>query len=354
MANTWNRSGTTWGVGNYGQQNVTTIFSSGSSTSLSLGSPNVFPEQGWGSDTWGVENWGQTGLAFTPTGVSATFSVGEIVASAQQGWGRDAWGNEPWGESFDPVVTLASQVITSSVGSLTAFNEQGWGRDTWNFESWGFSGLTVELSGQSITSDLGANGWGNASYGDNGWGMFTLNPADVVGLSGQQITSAVPPQFDIPEQVQGLSITSSVGSIAPDNMSIGLSGQSSSFSVGSILPADVVGLSGVSFTSSLGTAETSDAQIVNISGLATTSTVGSISLDNMTVGLGSQSMTISVGSIAPEDVMGLTGQEVTVSVAGFGTSTGFGIQAYQDVDTGSNISYSDVATGTNITYSDVA
>jgi hypothetical protein len=113
--------------------------------------------------------------------------------------------------------------------------------------------------------------------------------------------------------------------------------------VGSVLPADVVGLSGVSFTSSLGTAEANDAQIINISGLATTSTVGSISLDQMTVGLGSQSMTISVGSIGPSDVVGLTGQQITSSVAGFGVSTGFGIQAYQDVDTGVNITYSDVA-----------
>jgi hypothetical protein len=52
--------------------------------------------------------------------------------------------------------------------------------------------------------------------------------------------------------------------------------------------------------------------------------------------------------------MGLTGVSATASVAGFGTATGFGIQAYSNVDTGSNISYSNVATGTNITYSDVA
>ena len=65
-------------------------------------------------------------------------------------------------------------------------------------------------------------------------------------------------------------------------------------------------------------------------------------------------MTASVGSLTPPVVMGLTGQAATASVAGFGVSTGFGIQGYQDVDTGSNISYSDVATGTNITYKDVA
>jgi hypothetical protein len=41
--------------------------------------------------------------------------------------------------------------------------------------------------------------------------------------------------------------------------------------------------------------------------------------------------------------MGLTGVSATVSVAGFGTADGFGIQAYQAIDTGSNTSYSDVA-----------
>jgi len=65
-------------------------------------------------------------------------------------------------------------------------------------------------------------------------------------------------------------------------------------------------------------------------------------------------MTSSVGSLLPADVMGLTGVSATASVATFGSSTGFGIQAYQAVDTGSNISYSNVATGTDITYSNVA
>ena len=57
---------------------------------------------------------------------------------------------------------------------------------------------------------------------------------------------------------------------------------------------------------------------------------------------------------ANDEVITLTGQSATVSVAGFGTATGFGIQAYSDVDTGSNSSYTDVATGSNTTYSDVA
>jgi hypothetical protein len=41
-------------------------------------------------------------------------------------------------------------------------------------------------------------------------------------------------------------------------------------------------------------------------------------------------------------------------VAIFGTSNGFGIQAFEPVDTGSNSSYTDVATGSNTTYTDAA
>jgi len=45
---------------------------------------------------------------------------------------------------------------------------------------------------------------------------------------------------------------------------------------------------------------------------------------------------------------------MTTSVAAFGTASGFGIQAYSDVDTGSNSSYTDVATGSNTSYTDAA
>ena len=44
----------------------------------------------------------------------------------------------------------------------------------------------------------------------------------------------------------------------------------------------------------------------------------------------------------------------TASVAGFGTASGFGIQAFENVDTGSNSSYTNVATGSNTSYSDAA
>ena len=70
--------------------------------------------------------------------------------------------------------------------------------------------------------------------------------------------------------------------------------------------------------------------------------MGSVTVADV-IGLTGVSATSSTGSITPSDVMGLTGVSATASVAGFGTSSGFGIQAYQDVDTGSNTTYSDAA-----------
>ena len=66
------------------------------------------------------------------------------------------------------------------------------------------------------------------------------------------------------------------------------------------------------------------------------------------MGLTGQSATASVGSVVVADfTIGLTGVSATSSVAAFGTASGFGIQAYSDVDTGSNTSYTNVASNTN-------
>ena len=78
--------------------------------------------------------------------------------------------------------------------------------------------------------------------------------------------------------------------------------------------------------------------------MAITSSVGSLDPADV-MGLTGVSATFNIGSptvIASLD-LGLTGQSATSNVAGFGTATGFGIQAYSDVDTGSNTSYTDVA-----------
>ena len=238
---------------------------------------------------------------------------------------------------------------------------QGWGADPYNdaASTWGdVSDEIVSLtapdaitSGLSIGSSFGDGAWGQ----EQGWGQFVLNPADVMGLTGVSATLSVGSTTIIGSvafSLTGVSSSSSVGSITPADV-MGVTGVSATSSVGSISPADVMGMTGVSATTSLGTISTNSNPLVDVTGVSATFSVGSITPADV-MGLTGISATFSVGSITPADVVGLTGQTITSSVAGFGTATGFGIQAYSDVDTGSNISYSDVATGSNITYSDVA
>ena len=238
---------------------------------------------------------------------------------------------------------------------------QGWGADPYNdaASTWGdVSDEIVSLTApDAITSKLSiGSSFGDGAWGqEQGWGQFVLNISDVMGLTGVSATSSVgrpTGKSDYTRPITGQSATVSVGSITPADV-MGVTGLSATSAVGSISPADVMGLTGVSATSSVGSATVTSNPTIAPTGLAMTSALGSLSPADV-MGLTGVSTTFSVGSIAPADVMGLTGQSVTSSVAGFGVSTGFGIQAYQAVDTGSNISYSNVATGTNITYSDVA
>ena len=84
--------------------------------------------------------------------------------------------------------------------------------------------------------------------------MFTINPADAVGLTGQEITSAVPSQLDIPEQISGVSMTSSVGAIVPLEQIVGLSGQATTSTIGSVTfdLTSVISPTGIAATPQLG------------------------------------------------------------------------------------------------------
>jgi len=286
------------------------------------------------ADTWGALGWSSN-----LWGTDEEFVVG---------WGAQAWNDGEWGEMKDPTVFLSGVSATASVGELITFPEQGWGRDGWNDESWGESSFTVELTApDAITSNLGPNGWSNASYGDNGWGMFTLNPADAVGLTGVSSTSGVGSfsfTIDATFTPSGVAATSGVGEIDPTAEIVGPTGQAITSSVGSISPADAIGLTGVSATFSIGSIEISTNPIIDVTGVAITSGVGAIDPQGIVMGLTGQSATASVGSVVVADfTIGLTGVSATSSVAVFGTASGFGIQAYSDVDTGSNTSYTNVA-----------
>ena len=298
------------------------------------------------ADTWGALGWSSN-----LWGTNEEFVVG---------WGAKAWNDGEWGELSDETITLTGVSATVSVGEVDAFPFQGWGSDSWGDEAWGESSFTVELTApDAMTAKVSVgSAWGDDTWGEEqGWGQFVLNPADVVGLTGVSSTSSVGSTTVIGSaefSISGQSATSSVGSIAPADV-IGLTGQASTSAVGSISPADVVGISGVSSTSSLGSLTIGSSPVTNLTGVSMTASVGSIDPLAIVQGLTGQSATSSVGSVTVADlVLGLSGVEATSSVAAFGTASGFGIQAYSNLDTGSNSSYTNVATGSNTSYTDAA
>ena len=253
---------------------------------------------------------------------------GQANTPTSNTWGVLPWNQNSWGQQDTINVSLTGVSASSSIGSVSVSAEinTGWGRQPWNENAWGIAG-DVLLDGQQATASVGS-----------------LSPADVIGLTGVSSTASVgSPTIvgDITQSLTGVSATSSVGSISPADV-MRLTGVSATSSVGSITPADVIGLTGVSATASNGEITVSTNPVVDVTGISATSSVGSLAPADV-MGLTGVSATGSVGTLTPADVMGLTGVEATASVAAFGTATGFGIQAYQTIDTGSNTSYTDVA-----------
>jgi hypothetical protein len=267
------------------------------------------------ADFWGAGNW-----SANLWGISEAFTTG---------YGSKSWNSSgTWGDMGDETIFPTGFGLTSSIGSVTVDAEinTGWGRAAWNDDAWGIQG-DILLDGQQATASVGS-----------------ISPADVMGLTGVSSTASVgSPTIlgDVTTSLTGVSATVSVGSISPADV-MGLTGVSATSSVGSISPADVMGLTGVSADFRLGQTNQNSNPLVSLTGVSATSSVGSLTPADV-MGLTGVSATGSVGTLTPADVMGLTGIEATASVAAFGTATGFGIQAYQAIDTGSNTSYTDVA-----------
>ena len=306
------------------------------------GQANTIDKDSYGAFGWGSNLWG----------VKEAFGLG---------WGAKSWNSGEWGELNDESVSLTGQSITSSSGSVsvTAEINTGWGQDGWGVENWGQSGLVVEVEApNAIQSNVSANAWNDSTWGDGqGWGIFSLQVADVMGLTGVSSTSgvgSVSHKIDATFTPTGVSATLSVGSITPANV-MGLTGVSSTSNVGSISPADVMGPTGVSATFNVGDITIDSSPVIDLTGQAITTSVGAIDPSAQVVGLTGVSFTGSVGSPIITDLqLGITGVQATASVAAFGTASGFGIQGYSNVDTGSNSSYTNVATGSNTSYSDAA
>ena len=266
-------------------------------------------------------------------------SMGGIVDVTSNTWGALKWGENDWGEQGDESVTLTGLAITvaeNAAGVVPAFNP-GWGTLDWGENGWGSVEEGIEnLIGIGATSSVGS---------------LTLEIG--VPLTGVSATVSCPTQLDIPQLITGVSATASEGQLnisdGSDHVQ-GLATLVATSAVGSILPADIIGLSGVSATASVGpNMQVDDTVVVDLTGLCAgaTSSVGAIVPDGMALGISGVSCTSSVGSISPAEVMGLTGVSATVTV---GDAVPLG---YLDIDITGNTSYNDVDVSGNTSYTDV-
>ena len=319
------------------------------------------------------------------SGQSATISLGDSIEFNETGWGRLSWGQADWGEGRDETVSLTGIEITSSPGSINtevAYLLEMIGSNHSLTSSVGspevFGEIGVPLTGVSsefatpTISYVGTLvGWGRDGWSELSWGE---SPNQVIPLVGREATASVgSPTLKFAYELSGQEATTGVGSfsfvISP---TVSLDGQSSTITLGT--PGIAFGVStepisgiaatsnlgtlglefgpseitGVSATISVGDLTTGAVELLDITGVSATASVGSITPADV-VGLTGVSATVSVGSITPADVVqGLVTDEITASVGLIG------IQAYANIDTGSNTSYTSVATGSNDTYSDVS
>jgi len=286
---------------------------------------------GWGRLTYGQANWGD-------------------AVTIKQGWGRLAWGSQAYGDS--PTVTLSGLSATTSVGTgITVEVRPGWGTLDWGENGWGSVEEGIEnLIGIGATSSVGA-----------------ITPADVVGLTGLSVTSSVGTgiTFVISPTItpDGQVATASEGQLSLNNGADHVQGLTTlvgTTAIGSILPADVIGISGVSATASVGPDFIiTDTVVIDLTDLCAgaTSSVGSV-ITEVEYILAGQSVTSAVGSISPADIMGLTGVSATITVGnvaplGYGDVDITGNTSYSDVNKTNSASYSDVDVSGETSYTDV-
>ena len=262
------------------------------------------------------------------------------------GWGRSYWGQMDWGDS---------NVV-----------QNGWGRNTWNDGGWGIVG-SVLLEGQGATVSLGditvelRPGWGTLDWGENGWGSVeegievltgqqatssvgSITPADVVGLTGQAATTSIGEFTFVLSPT--ITPTGQVATVSEGQLSLnngadhtqGLETLVATSAVGSIAPADVMGLTGQQATSQVGNLIEETATFVTLPTVTAMSTaVGSIVPDGIALGITGVQATSAIGAITPT--------AMTVGLEGQQATSSVGdiiVLGYQDVDIVGNTSYTDV------------
>ena len=126
---------------------------------------------------------------------------GTIYTPSEDTWGALGWSTNSWG-----------------ISSLTL----GWGADTFNdpASTWGDVGdeIVSLTAPDAISSKVSAgSAWGDDTWGEEqSWGQFTLNVADVMGVTGVSSTATSSNDVNAGEEIfrlTGVSATGSIGNV---------------------------------------------------------------------------------------------------------------------------------------------
>jgi hypothetical protein len=313
------------------------------------GSANTVESDSWGVLQWNQNSWGSQDIVSIPlTGLSTTTSVGNVDALSSTGWGSDGWGVENFGDS-GLTVPINGFNIAAALGTVVAGSEEGWGADAWGDNNWGQNTTTVSIDGLSMSAHLGPDGWGINSFGNGQWGdPFAFNPASIIVPTGQTLAADVGDltisRIDMVFTISAAgTIGAGIGSLNVGNgadFTQGLASLTVGSAVGSISPADVMGLTGQVIKSEVNAngVSTGDTTAFTLASVTMSAEVGSISPADV-VGLTGVTFAADEGAISPTNMtVGLTGQSITASI----NTVGFGTIGYQDVDITGNTSYTDV------------
>ena len=264
-------------------------------------------------------------------------------------WGMLTWGLNTWGTQDSVSVPLTGLSTTTSLGTVIAASEDGWGADAWGDNTWGENAINVSIDGLSMSAHLGPDGWGVNSFGNGQWGdPFAFDVASIIGITGQTLSADVGDltisRIDMVFSISAPgAIGAGIGTLGFSNgtdHSQGLASLTVGSAVGSISPADVIGLTGQVIKSEVNAngVNTGDTTAFTLSGVTMSAEVGSISPEDV-VGLTGVTFAADEGAISPTNMtVGLTGLSFTGSL----NTVGFGTIGYQDVDITGETSYTDV------------
>ena len=241
---------------------------------------------GWGRSYWGQMDYGDSNVVET-------------------GWGRNTWGYQSWGDT--PIITLTGLTATTSIGDIDELIEikPGWGTLNWGQNGWGsVESAVFNLTGFSLTASLG-----------------TVVAKDVVGLTGLsadiELNSLSLVKSDLTFTLTGLGLIASPGLLTEDDHSVGLSGQSATITPGSLAPADIMGVTGLSADIDVGTLGFTSNPLTLLTGLIGQSSLGGITASPATlIATGSVTGTTALGTVTTTQLSNVfpEGQVATTSL----------------------------------------